>query len=331
MNFRCKNLLITGGSGFIGSNFISHILAKYSNVNIYNLDCLTYAGNENNNLKISLNSRYKFIKGNICDRDLVFNIFDNYEIDGVINFAAESHVDNSISDPSKFIETNINGVYNLLNTAYSFWMDGPHSIKSKYKMARFHQISTDEVYGSIQEGSFNEKNKYYPNSPYSSSKASADLLVRSYNITYGLNTTISISSNNFGENQNIEKFIPKFIYSLINNKSFGLYGDGQNIRDWIYVLDNCEAIDVIYSKSKAGEVYNISAGNEYSNNEIIQIIYKIISEKIDVYFNVINVKDRPGHDKRYSVSSKKIYDDFKWKPKFKFVETIEKYIIKEIK
>ena len=211
MKFRSKNLLVTGGAGFIGSNFINYFFKKYNSTNIINLDLLTYAGNLDNLNNISNNPSYTFIHGDICDKKLVDDIFLKYKIDGVINFAAETHVDNSIKKPDIFIKTNINGVFNILQIAYKYWMNKPFKIDTGFELARFHQISTDEVYGSIESGSFTENSRYSPNSPYSASKASADMLVRSFNKTYGLNTTISICSNNFGPNQNAEKFIPKII------------------------------------------------------------------------------------------------------------------------
>ena len=256
MEFRSKNLLVTGGAGFIGYNFINNILNKYKDISIINLDILGYASNYD---KINLinDSRHHFIKGDICDKKLVVQIFKDFKIDGVINFAAESHVDNSISNPDIFVKTNINGVFNLLKVANEFWMDKPFFPKNKFKNSRFHQVSTDEVYGSIKSGSSDEKFNYSPNSPYSASKGSADLLVRSFNVTYGLNTTISISSNNFGQYQHSEKFMPKVFKSLIENSELNIYGDGSNIRDWIEVNDNCDAIDLIYNKGTKGQKYNV--------------------------------------------------------------------------
>ena len=311
MKFNSKNLLVTGGAGFIGSNFIDYFLNKYNDTNIINLDLLTYAGNLNNLRLIENNERYKFIQGDICDTELVKNIFLNHKIDGVINFAAETHVDNSIINPEIFIKTNVNGVFNLLNTAYKFWMHKPFHAKEKFNFARFHQISTDEVYGSIDEGSFLEGSSYKPNSPYSASKASADMLVRSFNKTYGLNTTISISSNNYGPNQNKEKFVPKVIDCLVNNNAIPVYGDGKNIRDWIYVEDHCIGIDKVFSNSITGQTYNIASKHELSNLEIIDIISKLLNKKSKINF----IKDRYGHDRRYSINIDKIKNDFNWMPR----------------
>ena len=326
MKFNSKNLLVTGGAGFIASNFIEFLLSRYDDLRIINLDCLTYAGKIENTKLFEKNTNYKFIKGNICDQNLVEKIFLENEIDGVINFAAETHVDNSITNPEVFIKTNINGVFNLLNCAYNYWMHKPFKLKKGFELARFHQISTDEVYGSIDKGSFSEKSNYAPNSPYSASKASADMIVRSFNKTYGLNTTISISSNNFGKNQNAEKFIPKIIDYLKNNKAIPVYGNGSNIRDWIYVDDHCNAIDLIYNNSSAGDIYNIGGSNELTNLELIDIIYEIMSNKLSCKKNIDFVKDRFGHDKRYSLNCNKIKEDLNWLPKSKFNSSLSKYI-----
>ena len=328
MKFNSSNLLVTGGAGFIGSNFISYLLDKYENINIVNLDLLTYAGSMKNMKSFYSNSNYKFIEGDICDQKIVVDIFKKYNIDGVINFAAESHVDNSIENPNIFIKSNINGVFNLLNIAYSFWMLKPFKAKEKYKQARFHQISTDEVYGSIEEGSFNEQSKYAPNSPYSASKASADMLVRSFNKTFGLNTTISISSNNFGSNQNNEKFIPKVIHSLINNISIPIYGDGLNIRDWIFVEDHCKAIDLVYNHGEEGEVYNVAGKNEFTNLELVDMIYNILKKQYKISKKIEYVSDRYGHDRRYSICIDKIINNLNWVPATDFKIKLEKYIMK---
>jgi dTDP-glucose 4,6-dehydratase len=239
-----KTILITGGAGFIGSNFIPYFLEKYQNYKIINLDKLTYAGNLENLKEVEDNSRYKFIKGDICNKELVEFIFKEYDIKGVIHFAAESHVDNSIKNPNLFIETNVNGTYTLLDVAKKYWMEKPFIYKKDYEDCRFHHISTDEVYGTLLENSnelFIEKTPYAPNSPYSASKASSDMIVRSYNYTYGINTVITHSSNNYGPKQHNEKLIPKIIKNAINLKPIPIYGDGKNIRDWIYVLDHCKA------------------------------------------------------------------------------------------
>tara|TARA_X000000368_G_scaffold416077_1_gene409181 strand:- start:63 stop:1034 length:972 start_codon:yes stop_codon:yes gene_type:complete len=322
MSFRSENLLITGGAGFIGSNFINYLFSKNKKIKVFNLDSLTYAGNIKNTNNFKQNPNYKFINGDITDSNLLIDIFQKYKIDGIINFAAESHVDNSIINPEIFIRTNVNGVFNLLKVAYSSWMDKPFSCKKGYYKSRFHQISTDEVYGSIDGKSVNEKNKYAPNSPYSASKASADMLVRSFNKTFGLNTTISICSNNYGPNQHEEKFIPKIINSINKNIPITVFGNGKNIRDWIYVDDHCKAIELIFNQSREGETYNIGASNELSNLELIKIISKILEKKYEIEF----IEDRYGHDKRYSLNSDKIKNEFNWDVEDNFENNIKKFL-----
>ena len=315
MDLVSKNLLVTGGAGFIGSSFIKYMLGKYNNLRIVNLDALTYAGNLKNLESIDNKDSYRFVHGDICDKNLVEEIFINNEIDGVVNFAAETHVDNSILRPDIFINTNINGVFNLLNIAYKYWMKKPFVVKSKYASARFHQISTDEIYGSIDKGSFDELSRYAPNSPYSASKASADMIVRSFNKTYGMNTTISVCTNNFGINQNQEKFIPTVINSIINNKSIPVYGDGKNVRDWMSVDEHCRAIDLVFNNSKSGKTYNIAGENEFTNLEIIDLISEIIKTNQIFYNKEIKiqfVKDRFGHDRRYSLDISKIKKELGW-------------------
>ena len=317
MQLTNKNLLITGGSGFIGSNYISLILEKYTEVSIYNLDKLTYASNENNTKHFVKNDRYIFIEGDICDNSLVSEIFSKYKIDGVINFAAETHVDNSITNPDLFIKSNFVGVYNLLNVAFKFWMSSPFEFNKGYSHARFHQISTDEVYGSVKFGSFSEDTKYNPSSPYSASKASGDLLVNSFNKTYGLNTTISICSNNYGINQHHEKFLPKIIQNLKTKNPIIVYGDGLNIRDWIYVKDHCKAVDLIFRKAEPGSVYNVGGNQELNNLQLIDIISSAINlKKSDYYINFVD--DRFGHDFRYSLDCTKIKEELNWKPSTDF-------------
>ena len=325
MSVKRNRILITGGSGFIGANFIINQLLNTKNI-ILNLDKLTYASSLNSLQKVENNSNYQFIKGDIGDNDLVNKIIFDFKPTSLINFAAESHVDNSIKNPDIFIKSNINGVINLLNIAYSFWMHKPFKLKEKYKHARFHQISTDEVYGSIEKGSFNENSRYAPNSPYSASKASADLLVRSYQKTYGLNTSISICSNNFGPNQHREKFFPKVIDSLVNNKPIPVYGDGKNIRDWIYVENHCKAIDLIFNNSKPGSIYNIGGEFELTNLELIELIYKKLNTKIDINKRIQFINDRYGHDFRYSLNIKKIKNELGWKTIKDFDKNTDNYI-----
>lgn len=309
MSLIYKNVLITGGSGFIGSNFLKLILQKYPNTNFVNLDLLTYASNKKNTESFKDFNNYFFYKGDICDFDFVSKIFVKHNIDALINFAAESHVDNSIINPHLFIKTNVLGTHNLLKISFKHWMKSPHIHKTDYKNSRFHQISTDEVYGSISHGSFKESSNYSPNSPYSASKASADMLVRSYHKTYGLNTTITLSSNNYGPGQHDEKFIPTIIKSLLSDKEIPLYGSGDNVRDWIFVEENCKAIEMVFKNGISGESYNIGAKNELTNNDLINKIYKIYSTNKDYPDRKLKIKfvnDRFGHDFRYSLDISKI-------------------------
>ena len=310
-----KTILITGGAGFIGTNFIYYMISKYKDYKIINLDKLTYASNINNLKKIENNKNYKFIKGDICDKKLVFSLFEKDNIDIVINFAAESHVDNSISNPMIFTQTNILGTQVLLESCM------------KYNIKRFHQVSTDEVYGDLpidrKDLLFDEKSKINPSSPYSASKASADLLVKSYYRTYNLPVTISRCSNNYGEYQHKEKLIPLMISRAINNEPLPVYGNGLNVRDWIHVKDHCEAIDIIIHKGKIGEVYNVGANNEKSNIEIVKMILQELSKPNSL---IKYVKDRPGHDLRYAIDSSKIQKELGWKPKYSFEEGIKNTI-----
>ena len=295
--------MVTGGLGFIGSNFIRLILRKYSDYTVINFDKMTYAGNPENLRDIENNPRYLFVKGDICDEALVNKVIDGEKPDAIINFAAESHVDRSIFDPHSFIRTDILGTQNLLEAA------------RKYKVPRYLQISSDEVYGSIEDGSFSEKSPLNPSSPYSASKAAADMIVNSYFVTYKMPTLITRSSNNYGPNQYPEKVIPLFATNLLENKKVPLYGDGLNVRDWIYVLDNCEAIDLILHKGKEGEVYNVGGGNEFPNIELTRFLLKFLG-KDENYIEY--VKDRPGHDRRYSLDCTKLKKKLGWRPKFKF-------------
>lgn len=316
-----KNILITGGSGFIGSNFIHYLIEK-SDANIFNLDKLTYAGNNANHIDIEHLKSYKFIEGDINDSGLISKILNDNSIDLIINFAAESHVDRSIDDPKSFLTTNILGTYELLNASLRFYQNG-NSIK-------FIHISTDEVYGSLDKDdlSFTEENRYLPNSPYSASKASSDLLVRSWFHTYGLPSIITNCSNNYGPYQYPEKLIPLVINNAIRYKPITIYGDGSNIRDWLHVKDHCSAILKIAQNGEIGETYNIGGNNEYTNLYIVNKICDILDEikpiKSESNNNssykdlIVNTKDRLGHDFRYSINSSKLVKNLKWSPKIDF-------------
>lgn len=302
-------ILVTGGAGFIGSCFIRHIFNKYPDYKIINLDALTYCGSLDN-LKDITSSNYEFVRGNICDKKLVRELMP--QVDCVINFAAESHVDNSLTNPEIFVDTNVKGTLNLLQA----------SLETKVK--KYIQISTDEVYGSLgNDGYFTEDSPLTPNSPYSASKAGADLLVRAYNKTYGLPAIITRCSNNYGPYQYPEKLIPFFIKKLLNGEKVPVYGDGMNVRDWIYVYDHCNAVDTVLHKGKIGEVYNVGAHGEKTNIDIVRLILKALHKGEDY---IEYVADRPGHDKRYAICSDKIMSELGWKPKVTFEEGISSTI-----
>jgi dTDP-glucose 4,6-dehydratase len=305
-------LFITGGAGFIGSNFIRYMLKKYPNYKIINYDKLTYAGNLNNLRDIEKSPRYKFVKGDICD----FKLASKYikECDAVINFAAETHVDRSILNADQFIKTSVNGTFALLEAS------------KFYQIEKYIQISTDEVYGSILKGSFTENSPIYPNSPYSSAKASADLLVRSYFTTYGFPAIITRCSNNYGPYQYPEKVIPLFVTNALDDIEVPLYGDGKNVRDWLFVLDHCRGIDIAMHKGKNGEVYNIGGGTELTNIELTKKVLEIVGKPLSL---IKRVSDRPGHDRRYSINCSKIAK-LGYKPAYKIekalTETVNWYI-----
>ncbi len=332
-----KTILITGGAGFIGSNFIPYFLKEHKDYKVVNLDLLTYAGNLDNLKEVEGNDRYEFIKGNICNRELVEYIFDKFDIRGVIHFAAESHVDNSIEDPEIFVKTNVNGTFTLLDTAYKKWMKEPFVYKKEYENCRFHHISTDEVYGTLGEsGFFTEETPYAPNSPYSASKASSDMMVRSYHHTYGMNTVITNCSNNYGPKQHDEKLIPTIIRNALKGNDIPIYGDGKNIRDWLYVLDHCKGIDLVYHKGRSGETYNIGGKNERENiyiaNKICEILDELVSKEKSYKEQIKFVKDRPGHDRRYAIDATKIEKELGWRAEENFesgiVKTVKWYIKK---
>lgn len=309
------NILVTGGAGFIGSNFVHFMLKKYPNDKIINLDLLTYAGNINNLEEVMEHPNHTFVQGNINNEELVRHLIDEHNITHIINFAAESHVDRSIKNPKVFIETNVLGTTNLLNIA------------KDVEIEKFVQISTDEIYGSLGEtGYFTEETPFDPNSPYSSSKASADLIALSYFETFGMNISITSCSNNYGPYQFPEKLIPLMVTNAMDGKKLPIYGDGLNVRDWLHVEDHCQAIDLVLREGQAGEIYNIGGHNERTNNEIVHLIvdYLDAPEELITY-----VEDRLGHDKRYAIDPTKIETELGWKPKYTFdtgiIETIEWY------
>ncbi|MFV8280297.1 dTDP-glucose 4,6-dehydratase [Christiangramia marina] len=324
-----KTILITGGAGFIGSNFIPYYLEQNPEQHIINLDALTYAGNLENLSEVEANPHYTFIKGDIRNRELLEKIFQENHITGVIHFAAESHVDNSISNPGVFIETNVNGTFNLLDVAFKTWMKAPFEYKEEFKNCRFHHISTDEVYGSLGEtGYFTEETPYAPNSPYSASKAASDMVVRSYHHTYGMNTVITNCSNNYGPKQHKEKLIPTIIRKAVSGDDIPIYGNGKNVRDWLFVLDHVKAISLVYAEGKAGEVYNIGGDTEMQNIELAHRICKLLDElkpkDSGSYSEQITfVKDRAGHDLRYAIDAGKMKSQLNWKATAEFEEAMK--------
>ena len=308
-------ILVTGGAGFIGSNFIRYLLRKHREDSIVNLDLLTYAGNLHNLDGVSDDSRYHFVQGNIRNRELVRHLITEYGIETIVNFAAESHVDRSIENPDTFVTTNVEGTLALLDVAQAT------------EITKLIQISTDEVYGSLgQTGTFIEESPLQPNSPYSASKASADMLARAYFETYGLNVSITRSSNNYGPRQHPEKLIPRMITRGLAGETLPIYGDGKNVRDWLYVLDNCRAIELVMRRGRAGEVYNIGGHNEQSNNDIVRLICSELGISED---HIEYVADRLGHDRRYAVDSSKIERELGWQPeadfKTEFGQTVAYY------
>ena len=315
-------ILITGGAGFIGSHLVRHFVKKYPNYEIYNLDSLTYAGNLENLKEIEDYSNYSFIKADINNEIEINELFTKYKFEKVIHLAAESHVDRSITDPLAFVKTNIIGTLNLLNAFKTIW-------QNNFEGKMFYHISTDEVYGSLGEtGLFQETTAYSPNSPYSASKASSDHFVRAYGETYGIPYIVSNCSNNYGPFQFPEKLIPLMIHNIIKEKELPVYGDGKYTRDWLYVEDHVEAIDLILHKGEAGETYNIGGLNEWKNIDVINLLCEILDRKLERQKGTSEklirfIKDRPGHDRRYAIDSSKIEKELSWKPRYSFEQGIE--------
>ncbi len=332
-------ILVTGGAGFIGANFIPYYLEANPTHRLINLDLLTYAGDLGNLKEIEKNPNYTFVKGDIRDFEFIESLFDTYNFHGVFHFAAESHVDNSISGPKAFIETNVNGTFNLIEVARNKWMDAPFKVKEEYASNRFHHVSTDEVYGSLgATGLFTETTPYAPNSPYSASKASSDFLVRSYFHTFGMNVVTTNCSNNYGPKQHDEKLIPTIIRKALNNEPIPIYGDGKNVRDWLYVLDHCKGIELAYKIGTSGETYNIGGKNERDNLYIVDKICHILDTKKPAnngkpYKELIRfVTDRPGHDQRYAIDATKIENELGWQADEDFesgiIKTVDWYLEK---
>lgn len=317
-----KKIVITGGAGFIGSHVVRLFVNKYPDYQIYNLDCLTYAGNLENLKDVEDKPNYHFIKGDISDGNFVQNLFQKHQFDGVVHLAAESHVDRSITNPMQFVLTNVVGTVNLLNAARAIW-------NGNFEDKRFYHISTDEVYGSLGEtGSFTETTPYQPHSPYSAAKASSDHFVRAYHDTFGLPTVISNCSNNYGPNQFPEKLIPLFIHNIKNNIALPVYGQGTNVRDWLYVEDHAAAIDLIFHQAKVGETYNIGGNNEWRNIDLIKQLIEIMDRKLgraegSSLSLITYVADRAGHDLRYAIDASKLKRELGWEPKVRFTEGFE--------
>jgi len=329
-NFTPRNILVTGGAGFIGSHFVRYLLRTDKQVRVANLDLLTYAGSLDKLVELCDPERYHFVHGDICDGSLIQSILRDYDIDTIVHFAAESHVDRSITGPAAFIETNVSGTFTLLDASRGYWLDQK---KWSERSCRFHHISTDEVYGTLgpNDPPFVETTPYTPNSPYSASKAASDHLVRAYHHTYGLPTTTTNCSNNYGPFQNNEKFIPTIIRSCLEEKPIPVYGDGSNIRDWLYVVDHCTVVDVVIRHGRVGEIYNIGGSNNWSNLEIVKLLCRtlaeITGESTEKYTRLITfVADRPGHDWRYAIDSSKIHKELDWSPAETFESGMRKTV-----
>ncbi|SOE23941.1 dTDP-glucose 4,6-dehydratase [Spirosomataceae bacterium TFI 002] len=323
---KLKKILITGGAGFIGSHVVRLFVNKYPNYHIVNLDLLTYAGNLENLKDVADESNYIFEKGDITDAAFINSLFEKYQFDGVIHLAAESHVDRSISNPMEFVMTNVIGTVNLLNAAKKLW-------NGNYEGKRFYHVSTDEVYGELHDNNefFTETTSYDPHSPYSASKASSDHFVRAYHDTYGLPIVISNCSNNYGPNHFPEKLIPLMINNIKNNKPLPVYGKGENVRDWLYVIDHARAIDVIYHNSEKGQTYNIGGNNEWTNIDLVHLLCDTMDEQLgrptgDARKLITFVKDRAGHDIRYAIDASKLKNDLGWEPSVTFEEGLAKTV-----
>ena len=327
-----KNILVTGGAGFIGANFVPYFIENNSDYHLVNLDLLTYAGNLENVSEVENHPRYTFVQGDICDRSFVEDLFQKFLFHDVIHFAAESHVDNSISGPEAFIKTNVLGTFNLLDTARKLWMSAPNQYNVGFENSRFHHVSTDEVYGTLGEtGLFEETTPYAPNSPYSASKAGSDMIVRSYFHTYGMNVVTTNCSNNYGPKQHNEKLIPTIIRKAISGENIPIYGDGKNVRDWLYVLDHCKGIELAFKTGRSGETYNIGGRNERNNLYIVDTVCSILNElqpKSEGKYQdqITFVKDRPGHDLRYAIDATKIENELGWKADENFESGILKTV-----
>ena len=336
-----QTLLVTGGAGFIGSNFIPYFLNRYPQYRIVNVDKLTAAASLRRLKSVESHPRYQFVRGDIANRELMAFVFTHFDVKGVIHFAAESHVDNSIADPEVFVRTNVLGTFTLLDVARTHWMEEPFRYRDDYRGCRFHHISTDEVYGTLgRTGFFTEESPYAPNSPYSASKASSDMLVRSYHHTYGLDVVTTNCSNNYGPKQHSEKFIPTVIRKALAFEPIPIYGDGKNVRDWLYVLDHCKGIDQVFHRGKSGGVYNIGGKNEWENIEVARKICDILDRlvppdskgaAVKSYKELIQfVKDRPGHDRRYAIDASKIENELGWRAEEDFerglAKTVEWYV-----
>jgi len=328
-----KKILVTGGAGFIGANFVPYFIENNPEYHLVNLDLLTYAGNLENVSEVENHPRYTFIQGDICDRNFIEALFQKFQFHDVIHFAAESHVDNSISGPEAFIKTNVLGTFNLLDTARKLWMLAPNQYNTGFENSRFHHVSTDEVYGTLGEtGLFEETTPYAPNSPYSASKAGSDMIVRSYFHTYGMNVVTTNCSNNYGPKQHDEKLIPTIIRKAILGENIPVYGDGKNVRDWLYVLDHCKGIELAFKKGKAGETYNIGGRNERNNLYIVDTVCTILNtlqpKSTGTYQDQITfVKDRAGHDLRYAIDAGKIERELGWTPSESFESGLRKTVL----